>query len=363
MTEAAAERGRPRLIGSDALRVVALVGVVMIHASAWGPAREHDFSAIQLASRFSVPMFMVLTGVVLAYQHTGRPLGIAFVRRRVSRTLIPWLIWMPLYLLFDLFVSGSVHRNPSSVYTWLNQGGGHLWYLLLIPQLYLVFALWPRRNPWLFVLLSLALQTALCVIRLYGPLPDELLRQVVLVHGFLLFPFWIGYFALGVAIGRGTAPRISVRHRGLLLAVSLVDVAVTGYLLLNLGFGGAAYVGYSSGTGAFLDPALPLFVATLLALVLAATPPLLHRWPRLVPGVRTLSDLSLGIYIIHPIPLHGLGLLLRPYISESTPFSFLPFCALVLGSLIAGAILTRLLAATPLAVTVGMRQRPLRLAH
>ncbi|HKR99880.1 MAG TPA: acyltransferase, partial [Candidatus Dormibacteraeota bacterium] len=355
---AGADRARMRLLGSDALRVVAVVGVVMIHASAWGPGR--DFSGIQLVSRYSVPAFMVLTGVVLAYQYAGRPLGQHFVRRRVSRTLLPWLVWMPVYLAFNILVTRGVHADAGSVYTFLNQGAGHLWYLLLIPQLYLLFAAWPERHPWLLVLPSLALQTALVIIRVYGPLPDQLLREVVLVHGFLLFPFWIGYFAIGVAIGRGASPRLRTQRHGLLMAVAIIDVAASGYLLLNVDFSHAQYGEFLSGSGAFLNPVLPLFTITVIILVLTAAPPLLRMSSRVAGGLRSLSDLSLGIYILHPIPLHFLGLHLRDPISSGTPFAFLPFIAIVLGSLIAAAIATRLIAATPLAVTVGLEVRPLR---
>jgi len=363
MNVRSADRGRPRLAGSDAIRVVAVVGVVMIHASAWAPSREQDFAALNLASRFSVPVFMVLTGVVLGYQYLERPLGAGFVRRRAARTVVPWLIWMPLYVLFDVFVISSVRQTPASVYTWVNQGAGHLWYLLLIPQLYILFAVWPRRRAWLLVGPAFALQTALCVLRVYGPLPSDLLQQIVLLHGHLLFPFWIGYFALGVAAGRSIRPGANIPHRRILAAAAAIAAMGSGYLLLNITFAGAQYRDSLRGTGAFLNPVLPLFALSVAGLALLTLPPLLRRVAALGRACRELSDLSLGVYIIHPVPLFWLGIWLRPYISQPTPFSFLPFCAIVVLAIAGGAVATRLIAATPLAVAVGMRQRSMTIGR
>jgi peptidoglycan/LPS O-acetylase OafA/YrhL len=362
MTAGRAAGARPRLLGSDALRVTALVGVVMIHASAWAPTGGGNsvFAAVNLISRFSVPVFMVLTGLVLGYQYANRPLGPDFIRRRASRTVVPWLAWVPVYLLFDIFAISTIHRTPSSIYTWLNQGTGHLWYLLLVPQMYILFALWPRRRAWLLVAPALALQTFLCVVRVYGPIPGGL-EQLVLVHGFELFPFWVGYFAIGVALGRVARPGATTAHRGWLIALAAAGVIGGGYLLLNFSYAGARYAPFVQGTGAFLNPVLPFVVLTISALLFLAAPPLMRRSTSLPRAVRTLSDLSLGVYIIHPIPLYGIGRLWGPYLGFGRPLAFLPLCALVVLSIVAGAIVTRLIAATPLAVTVGMRRQPLHL--
>jgi surface polysaccharide O-acyltransferase-like enzyme len=262
------------------------------------------------------------------------------------------------YLLFDLFAIHSIRRNGGAVYTWLNQGTGHLWYLFLVPQLYLLYALWPRRRAWLVALAALALQTWLCVVRVYGPLPDELVRQIALVHGYEIFPFWIAYFAVGVAMGRAARSDITVPLRSWLIALATLGVAGGGYLLLNLTFEGAQYARFVSGTGAFLDPVLPLLVLAVIAWVLLVAPPLMQRSQPLTRATRMLSDLSLGIYIIHPIPLYGLGLVLGPSLASGTPLAFLPLCAMVLLTIAAAAVITRVIAATPLAISVGLRRVP-----
>jgi surface polysaccharide O-acyltransferase-like enzyme len=347
----------PRLAASDVLRVLALVAVVCIHAAPWAPAAQREFTQIGLVSRFSVPVFMVLTGTLLAYRYAQRPTGSDFVRRRVSRSILPWLVWVPVFLAFDIELIHSVPPTQSGVLGWLQLGGGHLWYLVLIPQLYLLFLVWPRHHALALVLPALLLQTLLSALRLFGPLPGGALQHVVLDNGFLIFIFWIGYFAAGVALGRALLPEGRLPHRAGLAALAVVAVIAGGALQLWTDYTGAPYGDFVHGTGAFLNPVLPPLVLGAVLLIFAVTGRRLSG--RAGGVVRWLSDHSLGIYIVHPIPLYYLGLWLRDWFVHGTPFSYIPFALLVLGALAAGAVVTRLIAATPLAVTVGMRRRPL----
>jgi probable poly-beta-1,6-N-acetyl-D-glucosamine export protein len=366
MSGASAGNARQRILESDVLRVAAVVGVAMIHASAWAPggggSNNTVFGAISDVSRFSVPVFMVLTGFALGYQYRDRPLGAGFVSRRAARTIVPWLIWAPIFLLFDVFVVAGTSRDPGSTWSWAIGGTGHLWFLLLVPQLYVLFAVWPRRNAWLLVAPALALQTLLCVARVYGLFVSGL-QHFAIAYGFELFPFWIGYFAIGVAIGQGLRPGTTVKHRPVLLAASGLAVVAGAYLLLNVNYSGAPWAAYVRGTGAFEDPILPVLVLAVFAFVWLVSSPMLRRSAGLRPWVRELSELSLGTYIIHPIPLFFLGTLVQPYLSGGTPLAFLPLSAITLGALVGAAVATRLIAATPLAYSVGLRPKPLHLAR
>jgi peptidoglycan/LPS O-acetylase OafA/YrhL len=356
---------RPRLVASDALRALATVGVIVIHASAWGPA--DPYASLQLIARFSVPAFMTLTGILLAYQYSDRELGASFMRRRLGRTLVPWLAWVPVYVVFDLLI-GAMQRTPASFSYMFRTGGGHLWYLLLIPQLYVVFALWPRRRSWTLAIVAMVVQTALCLLRIYAVLPGWA-EQVMLTYGFLLFPFWIGYFAVGVALGRTLLTRAapvwpaSPAMRRLVIIAGAPLVAAAAYLLLNLGYAGAPWARFLAGTGAFLNPVLPLLVLAIVFWMVALAPALLRRWSALARFARTLGDLSLGVYIVHPILLWLIGRLLVNTFTAGVPLSLLPWSVFVLLTLLASMLVTRLLAATPLAITIGMRRTPIEVTR
>lgn len=356
---------RSRLDGTDALRAVATVGVLLIHSSAWGPASPYE--ALNLASRFSVPVFAVLTGLLLGYRYMGRALDASFARRRLARSVLPWLAWVPVYAVFTALVQGSLQFTGSSMGAFLDHGAGHLWYLLVVPQLYVLFVVWPRRGTWPVAIAALCVQTALNVVRLWGWMPGGAVLRASEEFGFLMFPYWIGYFGVGIAIGRslaqradGAEARSAVDWRVAAVA-GAVAVAGTGYLLLNVTFRDAPYYAFITGTGAFLNPVLPLFVFSIVAFGMAIGPPLMRRSRTSATAIRSLSELSLGVYIIHPIALWYIAKWLQPHFVQSGPGDLFIFAVMELFVLLAAMLATRLIAATPLAFSVGMSRRPLTL--
>src|SRR5581483_8358668 len=126
---------------------------------------------------------------------------------------------------------------------------------ILVPQLYVLLLVWPARRRPLLALTAgaLALQVALTAVRLYVPIPAGALHQVVLDHGFELFPFWIGYFAAGVLAGRWLRQR---GGRGLPAWPFALCVPAAAALLLWDDVGRAANGAFAAGTGAFLRPLL-----------------------------------------------------------------------------------------------------------
>ena len=333
--------------------------MLAVHTSAWGPAAP--FQAIDQVARFCVPAFVILTGTVLAYRYTGRPLGGRFAQRRLARTLLPWLVWVPIYVCFDV-LSGQLQPQAAHVMAFLALGAGHLWFLLLVPQFYLLFAVWPQRHRWPVAGAALLLQTALCLIRLYVQLPGWQ-SQVMLAYANEIFPFWIGYFAVGIAVGDamhhpGALRRAINVWRWQLAVVGVVATAASGYLLVTLHYPGAAFgESFLDGTGSFLNPALPLFVFAVSALIATTLPPVMRASRRVTQAVELLSNESLGIYIVHPVFLfllanHFLGW----WMAHSGIYSLAAWLVLVLLTLAASIVAVRLLRATPAAATLGSRR-------
>jgi surface polysaccharide O-acyltransferase-like enzyme len=249
--------------------------------------------------------------------------------------------------------------QTSSVAGFLAQGGGHLWFLLLVPQFYLLFAVWPRRHRWAIAAAAVALQTALCVIRLYVAFPGWG-SQVMLTYAYEIFPFWIGYFAVGVAVGDSMRRPGALRRalnvwRWRLAGLAAVATAGTAPLLLALHFPGAAYgPEWLTGTGAFLNPVLPFFVFALSTVIATSLPPLLRAWRPLARVVSVLSDDSLGIYIVHPILLGLLALyVLKWPMAHGGITSLLAWGAMMLVTLTLSLVAVRLVRATPAASTLG----------
>jgi len=360
-----AARSAPRhLPGADALRALAAVAVIVIHASAW-PLQDHGadhavYTAINLLARFAVPAFVLLTGLLLAYRYGDQPLGRAFLFRRARRSVLPWLIWAPIFCAADILMGFGLAPNGADVRDWWSSGAGHLYFLLLVPQLYVLLLVWPARRRALAVVTAaaVALQVALSVVRLYVPMHTGVARQVMLVHGYELFPFWIGYFAIGVVAGRWLLSR---RGRGLPAWPFLVAVPFTAWLLLSDDVGRAANSAYGHGTGAFLRPMLLPFVLALCGAVIFAAPRVQLRMPRLRRATDVVGRHSLGVYIVHPLLLTVLGRAVKPELHAHLPWSMLPVLGMVGGSLCGSLLFCAVLARTPLAAAIGEeRVRPRR---
>ena len=348
----------PRLRSAELLRAVATVFVVVIHTTHW-PSYSPVYDTLDTLSRFAVPAFMLLTGVLLSYQYGARRVQVGdFLRRRFSRSLVPWLAWAPVYGVFGWFFSSDPSHSLSGIGGFLAYGAGHLWFLLLIPQMYVVFLVWPRRHLWWWAAAALAVQVALCVYRLYGPMPAEFVAQFFLWHGFQVLPFWIGYFAVGVAAGHTLRTRGEpATLRPVPVACAAAAVVVSGWLLVAISYSGAAHGDFVQGTGGFLLPQQPLFTFSIAVLVWLVGAPLLRRGGATASLSALLSDNSLGVYILHPMIVYAIARRLAAVVSTGLPLSLVGFLAITLGGLAGGTLGSVLLGWTPLAPTVGLRRR------
>lgn len=136
---------------ADRLRNLATVMVIAIHVS--GPLAEQlpDMNTWgwwisnwwDATSRASVPIFVLLSGALLLTK--DYPTG-PFLRKRLTRVLIPGLFWMCVYL----FYNHLVKQQPAGfvdAFRMIVEGPVHyhLWFIYLIVGLYLVY---PLLRPW-----------------------------------------------------------------------------------------------------------------------------------------------------------------------------------------------------------------------
>jgi surface polysaccharide O-acyltransferase-like enzyme len=344
-----------RFLGLDAVRALALLCVIAIHADHWplqdAGADRALWSGVDQLARVAVPWFVMLSGFLLTCQETGP--ARSFLSRRLGRSLLPWAAWVPVYALVGLFLTAEIPHSWAGLAGWLQLGAGHLWFLVLIAQLYLIVLVWPRspRGTALAGAAALLVQVGLGVYRLWAP-GDAPLQGVLLPFGFELGFCWIGYFGVGAALGARLG-RSGVRWPAWPFWLAVPPAA---WLLLWIGTPGAANASFAQGTGAFLHPALPLLaVPSFLAVALTAERLLVaHR--RLRRATVRLSELSLGVYIVHEALLYAPGRLLAPLLARDLPLSLLGFGLLVAATLGLSLLATRLLVATPLAVTIGSRR-------
>lgn len=351
-----------RLWGLDAVRAVATLLVIVIHCDHW-PLQSSGadlavWGGVDTVARVAVPLFVLLSGFLMTHQRQDDVPRDVFLRRRLGRSLLPWLVWTPIYTLIGLYLTQEVPLNWSGVWGWWLLGGGHLWFLVLIPQLYIAFLFWPRsmRGRKVAAVVAVAVQTALCLYRLYAPNTAPL-QTLFLGYGAQFLLFWIGYFAVGAALGAwfaqaGRPPPAWPFWLCLPLGAAL---------LLGVDFAGAANASYAQGTGAFLRPTLvPLAVAAFPALTLSGNS-LLREHPGLRRPVGLISRYSLAIYIVHEALAYIPGrILAAPLLQQNLPLSAAGFALMTAVTLLLALGVSRVLVATPMAVTLGLTMEPLR---
>ncbi len=335
-------RSRVRFPQADLVRATAVLLVIVIHASPWPShataAADALYSDLSLAARVSVPLFVVLSGLLLAHGHPRTSGAGRFWTHRLRRTLLPWLPWALIYFALTVGFQG-MSPAPSQSWGWWAGGAGHLFFLLLIPQLYLLYRLWPKgpRSSLVALIVAILVQVAFQLGRVLLPIRGGLGQTILLDYGFEESPFWVGYFGLGIWLGLHPG-WMTLGGRWLLLAL---PASLGALLLLFAGLPGRIATNWGPwvhGTGAFLRPSL-LLLTGLVFLDLWLAAPRIMAWGGLRFGrmAQSLSRHSLGIYITHPIFLLGAGPLLEiapgPLsLQQPLPGSLLPLSILVVGS-------------------------------
>lgn len=317
---------RPRLGALDSLRALAAFAVVAIHTTAGLlvalPRESASFLATSLLNqwaRFSIPAFVLISGIVLAYGygsaaefHAG-----TYLWKRLKAILPAYVTWSVVYILFEANLAQDWQNLLSRIATALFAGTAmyQLYFIVLILQFYLLFLLARPllQRPWFpwIVLGALLVQLVLMADAYYGWVhpTGPVLTWAYAWRG-RLFPWWIGFFALGLWLGRRTELLDSIRRW---------RWPLTGATILLLGGMMLEYL------GALKDPAFNISLATsgfrptayLYAIV--ALVAILGWGSQLVAGegwLRRLLDAigrdSFGIYLIHPLLLWELERLLMP---------------------------------------------------
>lgn len=137
-----------RLAYADRLRAFAILAVVLLHIS----ANYMDASAVTSAAwtttavynsltRWSVPVFIMLSGMFLLDPKKSLPLPALFFRH-ILRLAAALLVWGTLYAMVDLAAAGAALTwdNMFSAFLQVLRGNTHyhLWYLYMLLGLYLV---------------------------------------------------------------------------------------------------------------------------------------------------------------------------------------------------------------------------------
>ena len=141
---------KPYLNSIEYIRGVSMLGVVAIHIGAqylMNPTPNlHLIAILEIASRFSVPIFFFISAFGLFYKiDLTAPFDYEkFLRRRFKAVLLPYLIWSVLYIIHDNFFYGTGIPAPGYAAEILFFGLAkyQLYFLVILIWFYLLMPLW-----------------------------------------------------------------------------------------------------------------------------------------------------------------------------------------------------------------------------
>jgi surface polysaccharide O-acyltransferase-like enzyme len=298
---------RPRQWELDALRVLAIAGVVAIHVIGmlvdnddWrGTARWWAAVAIDLGFLWTVPVFVMISGALVLAPRAHAAGPAEFLRRRFTRILPAMVVWHLVYLVGVRILLRSEHPSAKTILAMLIDAKVYtaLYFLWLIAGLYAiapVLAAFLRdggRRRAMFAA-GAALSWTLMVYVLRGMSTLLGTPRPISVGAWTQWCSFVGYFLAGWALHRLVLSRRATLAAALMAVVLMAEVVwqyghraelTTLSLLLP-----------SSTVGAGTAVAsLCLFVVAV-HIGARVTP-----GPRLATALKRLSDASFGVFLVH----------------------------------------------------------------
>lgn len=243
-------------------------------------------------TRWCVPLFVMISGYFLLNKE--EPARI-FFRKRLNKILVPlvfWSLFFSFWTILKLTIKGELSNAPIVVAkAWLlGKPYFHLWFLFMIPFLYLItpalrvlFSHLSKNET--FTLVSFCLTLAILNTLIANVLPyfDMSTRATIFTNDFLSY---IGYFSLG-----GYIAKYDVKKRNNIALATLFlawGVTIVGSYFFTYKY----FYSYLSINTAVASIALFLLV----------------KWNCDKDfKLNAISKLSLGIYLVHPVFLDALS--------------------------------------------------------
>lgn len=276
------------------MRILAAIAIIMVHVSQPFAylAKGKDLSEWWIPNLYlsmnmwGVPVFVMISGALLLSLKREYASFSSFYRKRHNKLFLPVMFWTIFYLILQYFKSGvmGLSFGFNELLQMLVQGRPyyHMWYLYMIPGLYLI-------TPYMRKLIKYSSRKELIFLALILMILSNIATMYTDPHVqpvfILMFPFYLGYFLAGYLI---STSKIEVPIKYLMIVFVLLIVIVT--------------IGEYNFPNRFKNNftiAMILMSITLMFIVKK-----LHHKIPISSNIRNkLATFSLGAYLIHPAVL------------------------------------------------------------
>lgn len=331
-----------REVGLDALRGIAIIGVVAIHSVSsgysWRTATEGSWNFwfslyIRQALNFSVPAFIFLSGYFSGKKTLSGQMQSS--SNKLSRVLIPYIFWS-----LAIILSSSVGRAEFSFQTLIFKlctGGASTpyYFVLLIAQFYVLtrlLLLLNKHNYGFIVAVTINTTALLClyIYRIAFSIDPPL-------YAYALPAFsWIMFYQYGLLVGTNPGLRATIATRVNYFAFLAVLSIFASFLEAFTAITIYDNLSWAASTVKFSSFAYSFFVINLCLWLTTKT----INWHKLI---LTLGDYSFGIYLIHVLFLKNIKHMMNKinFLNSIQPVAQLISISLTLAACIVSVYIAR----------------------
>lgn len=272
----------------DILRSIAMIMVIIVHVSnvysrSFGIIGNKSFIIslfFNTTSRISVPIFLMISGALLL----DRKFDLKKYLKRLLKFLILIIVWDIIYLVWEYLYLGITYNKLFNLL--LNPYRAHLWFLYTILLLYAI-------QPILRVIMSKSnKQVKIFLFSIWLILSSLSMVNRTIAEVFTIFSY-IGFFCIGKYLYE-YAKNKDLRKYNILLILIMIACFTTSITLNYL-----SSMKYNMFYNLYFAYRTPFIIFSSFAFYILIISN--YRKNSLNKGLMLLSDLSLGVYLIHGI--------------------------------------------------------------
>jgi surface polysaccharide O-acyltransferase-like enzyme len=230
-----------RLVWIDALKFLAIFGIIGIHVSSSALSKEFLFSSMWYQSvfmnslcRFGIVIFIMASGYLILRKQ--QPLSV--IPKRIKRIVIPFVFWLIIYAIVKVVIKGELGPgwNIIDLISFTLSGfldptvvSVQFWYVYMILGLYIlspILSRWIQNTSIKEIEYFLGIWIIISLIQFLNV-------DTILIDYFRYFTGAIGYFVLGYYLSIKEAPILNDRKSGAILFIAGALITFIGTIVMS----------------------------------------------------------------------------------------------------------------------------------